>query len=203
MDVCEQDIYACLDSLVREHNDMAHKTDGEKLHFKKEMDEYKHLIHSYIQGKERGTQEFKWDHISTSDIHQFILPFSVCHNRDPTVLHKLAVVKLNGGLGTTLGCKGPKSLIPIKNGETFLDICVRQIQDINRAHNISVPFVLMNSFYTDKDTENVITQHFGSTDIQFVNFNQSKYPRLRKGDLKPVVTSMSTQEHNKGLWYPP
>ncbi len=43
-------------------------------------------------------------------------------------LNKLAVLKLNGGLGTSMGCVGPKSVISVRNDLTFLDLCVRQIE---------------------------------------------------------------------------
>ena len=69
------------------------------------------------------------------------------------LLNKLVVLKLNGGLGTTMGCKGPKSLIEIHSGHTFLDLTVQQIQNINDVYNVDVPLVLMNSFNTDKETE--------------------------------------------------
>lgn len=48
-------------------------------------------------------------------------------------LTKLAVLKLNGGLGTTMGCVGPKSAIEVRDSMTFLDLSVRQIEvwDIN------------------------------------------------------------------------
>lgn len=52
-------------------------------------------------------------------------------------LNKLAVVKLNGGLGTSMGCKGPKSLISVRNENTFLDLTVKQIEvrmQKNSAH---------------------------------------------------------------------
>lgn len=45
-----------------------------------------------------------------------------------SVLNKLVVVKLNGGLGTSMGCKGPKSLIGVRNENTFLDLTVQQIE---------------------------------------------------------------------------
>lgn len=38
------------------------------------------------------------------------------------------MVKLNGGLGTSMGCKGPKSLISVRNENTFLDLTVQQIE---------------------------------------------------------------------------
>jgi UTP--glucose-1-phosphate uridylyltransferase len=44
------------------------------------------------------------------------------------ILDKLVVVKLNGGLGTTMGCDGPKSLISVRNELTFLDLNVQQIE---------------------------------------------------------------------------
>ena len=37
-------------------------------------------------------------------------------------LSKLAVLKLNGGLGTSMGCVGPKSVISVRNDLTFLDL---------------------------------------------------------------------------------
>lgn len=44
------------------------------------------------------------------------------------MLDKLVVVKLNGGLGTSMGCQGPKSVIPVRNDLTFLDLTVQQIE---------------------------------------------------------------------------
>jgi UTP--glucose-1-phosphate uridylyltransferase len=43
-------------------------------------------------------------------------------------LDKLVVLKLNGGLGTSMGCVGPKSIIEVRDGNTFLDLTVRQIE---------------------------------------------------------------------------
>jgi UTP--glucose-1-phosphate uridylyltransferase len=43
------------------------------------------------------------------------------------MLDQLVVVKLNGGLGTSMGCKGPKSVIPVRNDLTFLDLTVQQV----------------------------------------------------------------------------
>ncbi len=44
------------------------------------------------------------------------------------LLDKLIVVKLNGGLGTTMGCKGPKSVISVRSGLTFLDLNIQQLE---------------------------------------------------------------------------
>ncbi|HNH10581.1 MAG TPA: UTP--glucose-1-phosphate uridylyltransferase, partial [Leptospiraceae bacterium] len=60
-------------------------------------------------------------------------------------LKKLAVIKLNGGLGTSMGLSKAKSLIPIKNGMSFLDIIAKQIQYFRTKYGIEVPLILMDS----------------------------------------------------------
>ena len=54
----------------------------------------------------------------------------VSNDQSKIALSKLAVLKLNGGLGTTMGCVGPKSAIEVRDGMTFLDLTVRQIEVI-------------------------------------------------------------------------
>lgn len=44
------------------------------------------------------------------------------------MLEKLVVIKLNGGLGTSMGCRGPKSVIQVRNDLNFLDLTVQQIE---------------------------------------------------------------------------
>ena len=72
------------------------------------------------------------------------------------MLNQLVVVKLNGGLGTSMGCSGPKSVIVVRNDLTFLDLAVQQIEYLNKTYDADVPLLLMNSFYTDDETEKII-----------------------------------------------
>ena len=44
------------------------------------------------------------------------------------LLDKLVILKLNGGLGTTMGCEGPKSAIEVRQDLSFLDLTVRQVE---------------------------------------------------------------------------
>ena len=53
---------------------------------------------------------------------------SVSSDQFKFLLSKLIVIKLNGGLGTSMGCVGPKSLIQVRNDSTFLDLTVQQIE---------------------------------------------------------------------------
>ncbi|KAK5155694.1 UTP-glucose-1-phosphate uridylyltransferase, partial [Cryomyces antarcticus] len=74
-----------------------------------------------------------------------------------------------------MGCVGPKSVIEVRDGMSFLDLSVRQIEFLNRTYDVNVPFVLMNSFNTDHDTANIIKKYEGHN-IDIMTFNQSKYP---------------------------
>ena len=61
-----------------------------------------------------------------------IIPYANLPEYDPDMAHdllnKLVVVKLNGGLGTSMGCTGPKSIINVRSEFTFLDLTVQQIE---------------------------------------------------------------------------
>src|SRR5437899_2405711 len=45
---------------------------------------------------------------------------------DAALLDQLVVVKLNGGLGTSMGLETAKSLLPVRGEDTFLDFIARQ-----------------------------------------------------------------------------
>ena len=70
---------------------------------------------------------------------------------------RLVIGKLNGGLGTSMGCAGPKSLLKVRGAKTFLDLIFEQVRELNAKWNSDIPLLLMNSFYTDKET-NEFTQ---------------------------------------------
>ena len=64
------------------------------------------------------------------------------------VLDRLVVVKLNGGLGTSMGLSGPKSLLEVKPGASFLDVLATQVLALRERHGARLPLVLMNSAAT-------------------------------------------------------
>lgn len=117
-----------------------------------------------------------------------------------SMLDKLVVVKLNGGLGTSMGCSGPKSVIPVRSDLTFLDLTVQQIEHLNKTYKVDVPLVLMNSFNTDEDTQKIIRKYKGCH-VQILTFNQSRYPRVNRESMMPIATSAESSELE--AWYPP
>jgi UTP--glucose-1-phosphate uridylyltransferase len=102
-------------------------------------------------------------------------------------LDRTVVVKLNGGLGTSMGMTGPKSLLEVKDGLTFLDITVRQILDLRERTGAKLPLVLMNSFAT-RDASLDAVGRYDALPVAGVpaDFVQSKVPKLRADDLEPV-----------------
>ena len=109
-----------------------------------------------------------------------------------SMLDKLVVVKLNGGLGTSMGCKGPKSVIPVRNDLTFLDLTVQQIEYLNQKFDADVPLILMNSFNTDEDTHKIIRK-YSNFRVRILTFNQSRYPRINKESLMPIARDIKTE----------
>ena len=51
-----------------------------------------------------------------------------------SLLAQTIVLKLNGGLGTSMGLESPKSLLPVKDGLTFLDLIAKQILHLRATH---------------------------------------------------------------------
>ena len=101
-------------------------------------------------------------------------------------LERAVVLKLNGGLGTSMGMTRAKSLLPVKEGLTFLDILVRQVLELRRRHGVRLPLVLMNSFYTRDDSLAALGRHDGVEADVPLDFVQNKEPKLTVDDLFPV-----------------
>jgi UTP--glucose-1-phosphate uridylyltransferase len=101
-------------------------------------------------------------------------------------LDRAVVIRLNGGLGTSMGMTHAKSLVEVKDGLTFLDIIVRQILELRRRHGARLPLVLMNSFATRDDTLAALERYPDLASDVPLDFLQNKEPKLRADDLTPV-----------------
>ena len=98
-----------------------------------------------------------------------------------------AVIKLNGGLGTSMGMDGAKSLVPVRGTQTFLDLIVGQIRTLRRAHAVRLPVLFMDSFRTRADTLAALDAY---PDLAVpglpLDFLQNREPKLLLEDLSPV-----------------
>jgi UTP--glucose-1-phosphate uridylyltransferase len=102
-------------------------------------------------------------------------------------LDRAVVIKLNGGLGTSMGLHSPKSLIEVKPGATFLDVIVRQVLALRARHGVDLPLALMDSFATREETLAALERYpdlpVGGIPLDFL---QSMEPKLLADSLEPA-----------------
>ena len=102
-------------------------------------------------------------------------------------LGQVAVVKLNGGLGTSMGMTGPKSALEVKDGLTFLDVIARQVLALRATHAVDLPLILMNSLRSREESLSILARYPDLTlDGLPPDFLQGAEPKLREDDLVPV-----------------
>ena len=75
-------------------------------------------------------------------------------------LDRTVVITLNGGLGTSMGLAGPKSLLPVHDDLTFLDITIRQVLALREQLGVRLPLLFMNSFSTQQATGEVLARYY-------------------------------------------
>ena len=113
------------------------------------------------------------------------------HDHGHKALHRFVMIVLNGGLGTSMGLQTAKSLLPVKDGLSFLDLIVRQ------AQKADIRLAIMNSFSTDLDTRAALDRIKPTrTPLLFL---QNKFPKILHNGFAPA-----TWPDNPTLeWNPP
>ncbi|MEJ7741564.1 MAG: UTP--glucose-1-phosphate uridylyltransferase [Nocardioidaceae bacterium] len=86
-----------------------------------------------------------------------------------------------------MGMEQAKTLLPVREGMTFLDIIVRQVLHIRDEFGVRLPLVFMDSFRTSKDTLEALSAYpeLAVGDLP-LDFMQNREPKLRADDLTPV-----------------
>lgn len=122
--------------------------------------------------------------------------------RGQDLLKKTLMIKLNGGLGTSMGLDRAKSLLPVKNGMSFLDIIARQVLRLRSVHKVDLPLLFMTSYSTDADTLQALSNYpslsAGQPGIP-LTFLQNRVPKLRADTLLPA----EFPEDADKAWCPP
>jgi UTP--glucose-1-phosphate uridylyltransferase len=113
---------------------------------------------------------------------------------------RTVVIKLNGGLGTSMGMDRAKSLLEVRGGLSFLDVIARQVLALRERYGVRLPLMFMNSFRTSEDTLAALA---GYDTLPYdglpLDFLQNKEPKLRADDLTPV----SWEKDPTLEWCPP
>jgi UTP--glucose-1-phosphate uridylyltransferase len=98
-----------------------------------------------------------------------------------------AVIKLNGGLGTSMGMDRAKSLLCVRRGLSFLDVIARQVLRLRAEYDVELPLLFMNSFRTSEDTMAALARYDAlATDGLPLEFLQNQEPKLLADTLEPV-----------------
>ncbi len=96
---------------------------------------------------------------------------TIDHDKAVHAFAKTAFLKLNGGLGTSMGLQCAKSLLPVRRHKArqmrFLDIILGQVLTARTRLNAPLPVTFMNSFRTSDDTMKALRHQrkFKQTDI--------------------------------------
>lgn len=106
---------------------------------------------------------------------------------DPALLAQTVVIKLNGGLGTSMGLEKVKSLLEVRPGVAFLDLMSRQILSLRAATGGDVRFLLMNSQASSDDTQDYLSKSVPELgDPADLELLQNWAPKLERETLEPV-----------------
>lgn len=117
-------------------------------------------------------------------------------------LDRVAVLKLNGGLGTTMGMRGPKSLVEIRDGRCFLDLVAEQVLALRGRSRRQIPLIFMDSFRTQAQTLTHLQRHFDLDVGLPLDFLQHRVPKVLAESLLPVPLDTSGVDPDL-CWCPP
>lgn len=120
---------------------------------------------------------------------------------DPALLDQTVVIKLNGGLGTSMGLQKAKSLLPVKGEATFLDLIAEQILHLRQQSGAHVRFLLMDSFSTSDDTLEHMEAYAerGLSGAEAIELMQNQIPKIDAKTLTPVTWEKNASNE----WCPP
>src|SRR5215468_1272135 len=93
-------------------------------------------------------------------------------------LHQTLVLKLNGGLGTSMGLEKAKSLLRVRGDLTFLDIIVKQFLHLRGEVSPELGLLFMNSFSTSSDTVAALSNYPQLGDPKRLELMQNKVPKI-------------------------
>ena len=117
-----------------------------------------------------------------------------------SAMARAVVIKLNGGLGTSMGLERAKTLLPVRGNLNFLDLIARQMLALRREAETDIPLLLMNSFRTADDSDRTLA---GYPKLLVPNlplgFLQNMVPKILEDGLTPA-----THDEQPELgWCPP
>ncbi|PID97443.1 MAG: UTP--glucose-1-phosphate uridylyltransferase, partial [Actinomycetales bacterium] len=143
--------------------------------------------HYYRQLESGVTGIIAEDDITPMDDPVMLDQLKVDDDQARDAIGKTVIIKLNGGLGTSMGLDKAKSLLQVRDGKTFLDIIVDQVMAARAKYGVQIPLLFMNSFRTREESLEVLAKYpelpVAGLPLDFI---QNQEPKLRADDLTPV-----------------
>ena len=145
------------------------------------------FTHYYHQLEEGVTGLIPEDSIEPLTDPPMLDAVEVSEEQAAEALGRTAIIKLNGGLGTSMGMEKAKSLLPVRGDQTFLDLIVEQVRAARATYGARLPLLFMDSFRTREDTLAALQVH-GDLPVEGLDldFEQNLEPKLLTSDLTPV-----------------
>jgi UTP--glucose-1-phosphate uridylyltransferase len=104
-----------------------------------------------------------------------------------SALQQTVMIKLNGGLGTSMGLDRAKTLLSVRDGRNFLDLIVAQVQHARQAYGARLPLLFMDSFRTQSDTLDHLAAYPGlAVDGLPLDFLQNAEPKILTDSFGPL-----------------
>jgi UTP--glucose-1-phosphate uridylyltransferase len=145
---------------------------------------FAHYYHQLERGDTGTLAETTIDPVESMDA---LADLRIREEESRSALDNTVVIKLNGGLGTSMGMDRAKSLVPVRGDKRFLDLIAEQTLEIRERFGVRLPVMFMSSFRTHRDTLAALADHPGlRVEGLPLDFLQNQEPKLRRGDLTPV-----------------
>ena len=143
--------------------------------------------HYYRQLETGATGVIHEDAISPLVDPPSLADLAVPDDQAREALSRTVILKLNGGLGTSMGMDRAKSLLPVRDGRSFLDLIVAQVLAARAQYGVPLPLLLMDSFRTRSDTLAALAP-YGDLPVAGLpqDFLQNQEPKLLTEGLVPV-----------------
>lgn len=145
------------------------------------------FAHYYEQARSGVTGIIREDDITPLQRPDLLTDAEVDPDAAGAALAQTVLIKLNGGLGTSMGLDRAKSLLSVRDGKTFLDLQVEQVRYARRTYGVRLPLIFMDSFRTSEDTLAFLARYPDlAVDGLPLDFTQSAEPKIHAETFEPV-----------------
>jgi UTP--glucose-1-phosphate uridylyltransferase len=160
---------------------------------------YARLFEQVIQGDTGIIEEASIEPVGALDTLEQIQGAEIYRTVGLRALGQLAVIRLNGGLGSSMGMPNAKSLLPIRGALTFNDLMIEQLKELNTITGHEIPLIHMTSFRTDADITRVMR------DAEYANPKglPSTFQQHRHLKIYADTFAAASESDDSRNWNPP